>query len=412
MQGVCDSRAGRRRRVCCGRGPDTRPPNHADYIRELKHIRRLREEAGARENRHVSTAAVSSAVRAETQTTRRRSVDHRLVRRVRRTGKTPRTPAEIDVTPFIAQNTIYIPQSKSVFVLCRDWGMRVAATVRWMCVDGTFRAAPKTHYQLLTFHAICANGSSFPIIHVLMCDKSFRSYRLVLRKIEERARAMGLGPVFKRKDLVVSVDFESALIKALRNAGAALHGCYFHLCQAVWRFVKTHSMSLRYNTDALFKARIRALTAIVFLPVDDVPRHFQSMKSLVADDDQLLRVYEYFETTWLNGFGVKPISQHGEAFRTNNCAEAFHSSLRTIFHAPHPNFYDFVERLSGIMERAENEFNVERVNPKVRVKALTLNAKINQLVDNFHERDVLSLDLPSLLDRIGALIGESYDFES
>ena len=175
---------------------------------------------------------------------------------------------------------------------------------------------------------------------------------------------MGLGPVFKRKDLVVSVDFESALIKALRNAGAALHGCYFHLCQAVWRFVKTHSMSLRYNTDALFNVRIRALTAIVFLPVDDVPRHFQSMKALVADDDQLLRVYEYFETTWLNGFGVKLISQHGEAFRTNNCAEAFHSSLRTIFHAPHPNFFDFIERLSGIMERAENEFNVERVNQR------------------------------------------------
>ena len=100
-------------------------------------------------------------------------------------------------------------------------------------------------------------------------------------------------------------------------------------------------------------------------------------------------------------------------FRTNNCAESFHNSLRTTFPSPRPNFYDFVEKLSEIMDRAEHEFNVERVNPKrMKVKVLTTNAKIKQLIDIFNAQDVLTLELPELLDRIGSLINESSHFES
>ena len=65
------------------------------------------------------------------------------------------------------------------------------------------------------------------------------------------------------------------------------------------------------------------------------------------------------------------------------------------------------------MDRAGHEFNVERVNPKrMKMKALTTNAKIKQLIDIFNAQDVLTLELPELLDRIGSLINESSNFES
>ena len=74
---------------------------------------------------------------------------------------------------------------------------------------------------------------------------------------------------------------------------------------------------------------------------------------------------------------------------------------------------DFVEKLSEIMDHAEHEFNVERVNPKgMKMNALTRNAKIKQLIDIFYAQDVLTLELPALLDRIGSLLGESSRFES
>ena len=60
------------------------------------------------------------------------------------------------------------------------------------------------------------------------------------------------------------------------------------------------------------------------------------------------------------------------------------------------------------MDRAEHEFNVERVNPKrMKMKTLTRNAKIKQLIDIFNARGVLTLELPELLDMIRSLLGES-----
>ena len=395
------------------RFPTHNHPNHNEYTSALKHIQRLREEAKKGVNRHVSSSKVTSAVRLETKTARRRSVDCRLIRRYRKRGNAPRTPAEIETFPFLEQNAIYIHPDKSIIIFARDWSLRVASTVRRICVDGTFRAAPVTHYQLLTFHALCSNGSSFPIIHALMANKRCESYLVVLQQIEQRARAMNLRPVFCRTDVVVSVDYENALIKAFRTLGVALHGCYFHLCQAVWRFVKSHAMAVRYNTETDFRKHVRSLTALVFLPPGDVPKHFNHMLQLVEEDTQLVDVYRYFEQTWINGFGIELISQYEEVFRTNNCAESFHNSLRMVFPSPRPNFYDFVERLSEIMDHAENEFNVERVNPKrMKTKVVTTNAKIKQLVEIFNAKDVLTLELPDLLGRIGSLINETYNFES
>ena len=84
-----------------------------------------------------------------------------------------------------------------------------------------------------------------------------------------------------------------------------------------------------------------------------------------------------------------------------------------VFPSPHPNFYDFVERLSEIMDTAENDFAVEGVNPKrLKTKVVTTNAKIKQLIDIFNAKDVLTLELPDLLERIGSLINETYNFES
>ena len=65
------------------------------------------------------------------------------------------------------------------------------------------------------------------------------------------------------------------------------------------------------------------------------------------------------------------------------------------------------------MDRAENEFNVERANPKrIRTKALAIGAKVTQLIEIFNANDVLTLDLPGLLDRIGSIVAEACDFEA
>ena len=94
--------------------------------------------------------------------------------------------------------------------------------------------------------------------------------------------------------------------------------------------------------------------ALAFLREHDMVRCFLEIKASTSDDDMGL-VCEYFERTWINGFGTALICQHGELFRTNNYAEAFHSSPRRLFFTAHPHFDEFVQKMNDIMDSVKTE---------------------------------------------------------
>ena len=142
-----------------------------------------------------------------------------------------------------------------------------------------------------------------------------------------------------------------------------IHGCNFNFCQALWRFVHARGLSSKYVTDNKFKVSVRSLMALAFLRERDIPTRFLEMKASTTDDDALL-VYEYFERTWIDGFGTALICQYGELFRTNNNAEAFHGSLRRIFFTAHPQFDEFVEKMNDLMDSVKTEWEAERRRPK------------------------------------------------
>ena len=198
-------------------------PNHAQTILNKVHVQRLRSEVNDVRNKYIPTKTVVSSIRNQTKTCRRKSTDYRLVRRIRMKGQHPGKAEDIVMTPTLARNCILIGDDRGTIVLAREWGIRLLCNAERVCVDGTFRSAPLAHFQMLSFHVLCKNGSSFPVVHVLLRDKRFASYVKVLDEIQRYATGLGLGPVFGRKTLTVTTDFESALIKALKRVGAKIH---------------------------------------------------------------------------------------------------------------------------------------------------------------------------------------------
>ena len=326
-------------------------------------------------------------------------------------GQHPVNAEDIVVTPSLANNCIFISDDRSVVILAREWGIRLLRNAERVCVDGTFRSVPVTHFQMLSFHVLCKNGSSFPVVHALLKDKCFASYVKALDVIKRYATGLHLGHMFDRKTLTVTTDFESALIKALKHAGAKIHGCHFHFCQALWRFVHTHGLSSKYVTDHKFRTSVRSLMALPFLRERDIARHFLEMKATTTDDDALL-VYEYFERTLINGFGTALICQNGELFRTNNNAEAFHSSLRRLFFSAHPQFGLFVEKMNDLMDSVKTDWEAERLRPKrPDPRSSRSFENIRSVVDNFYDDRTLRLPLRELLQRIGEILHEDVRYE-
>ena len=151
--------------------------------------------------------------------------------------------------------------------------------------------------------------------------------------------------------------------------------------------------------------------ALAFLKERDIVRCFLEIKASTSDDDMGL-VCEYFERTWINGFGTALICQHDELFRTNNNAEAFHSSLRRLFFTAHPQFDEFVQKMNDLMDSVKTEWEAERLRPKqLNYHSLRSLDNIRNVMYNFYNDAALSLSLKELLQRIGEILHEDAHFE-
>ena len=143
--------------------PKHKHPNHEHVIKTLKHIQRLREEVKDPRNKYVQTKTLVSSVRNESKTCRRKSTDFRLARKIRMRGQHPRNAEDIVVTPTLAGNCIFISDDKGVIILAREWGIRLLCNAERICIDGTFRSAPVTHFQMLTFQSFARTGRRSPL---------------------------------------------------------------------------------------------------------------------------------------------------------------------------------------------------------------------------------------------------------
>ena len=75
------------------------------------------------------------------------------------------------------------------------------------------------------------------------------------------------------------VDFEIASIHAFSQyfPGTKVQGCFFHLCQNVWRKVQQLGLAGRDMQDAKFALKVRMLPALSFATPTDVSKHFNRL---------------------------------------------------------------------------------------------------------------------------------------
>lgn len=114
-------------------------------------------------------------------------------------------------------------------------------------------------------------------------------------------------PDFKPKYIIS--DFEIGAINAIVKflPDSTVHGCFFHLCQSVWRHIQSVGLQERYVSDAQFAVNVRQLLALAFVPPEDIVRFFNDMCAtefwMEKDDDEdsmkLQKVLHYFECTYI-----------------------------------------------------------------------------------------------------------------
>ena len=230
--------------------------------------------------------------------------------------------------------------------------------------DGTFDSVPTMFKQLYTIHAE-VDGSVFPVVFVLMEERSTEAYEYVFNVLKER------GLVFK----TFMTDFESASRKAARNVfgDVVVKGCWFHFTQAIMRRAKKIGLEGAYRTSAFVNATIRRLFGLPFVAMDEVEAALCAVENtLVQCPDEcvrqkLLELMRYFRATWMNKYKPHEWNQVNDVvLRTNNWSEAFHAALSRRFVRAHPNVRVVVEALKNVEAQTRVAWNEFKCSPRIQ----------------------------------------------
>ena len=170
----------------------------------------------------------------------------------------------------------------------------------WFC-DGTFSVCPKIFFQPYTVHARVGQRI-IPCIFALLPNKTRKTCNRLFRELPHH-----LQPAAGNNPSTILFDFELAPINAASETfpDADISGCFFHLTSNVWKKIQALGLQYHYNNDAdEFVLHLRMITALAFVPHDDVIDVFERLSDLIRlrygeEADELL---DYFESTYIGRY--------------------------------------------------------------------------------------------------------------
>jgi hypothetical protein len=254
------------------------------------------------------------------------------------------------------------PEEERILVFGRASHRNWSAQMREVFVDGTFVLAPPLFTQI--FVILSRRGDFvFPVLFTLLPNKRKETYVKLFRLLRE------MWPDFSPDS--VSVDFELAIHQALREvfAECQINGCFFHLVSNLKKHISNSHLLGRYNNDPEFALRARMITAVAFVPEQDITAALGHLEqNFLEMYPELEGIMEWFSNTYVgrlrnNGTRAAPTFPFATwsvlqrtldgADRTNNYAEATNKKLKVGFGVSHPTIWKFIDGLRKLQKGLE-----------------------------------------------------------
>ena len=252
-----------------------------------------------------------------------------------------------------------------MFIFASPQGLQFLADSEHWYADGTFKVCSEVFYQLYTVHGQ-RNGRIFPCVFALLPNKNEKTYTRFFQTLFNQVNNLGNGP----NDVLV--DFERSAINALQNREIEVKGCFFHLCSNIWKHVQNLGLAQRYNHEEEFALHLKMISALAFLPPEDVIDGFEELSDVIRElyNDTVDDLLQYFEDTYIGRFRINaprrpplfPIDlwdmfhrTDNELPRPNNSVEGWHRSFQVHLSSCHPVFWRFMSIL-------QNDENMVRVS--------------------------------------------------
>ena len=271
--------------------------------------------------------------------------------------------------------------------------------------DGTFAVVPTVFFQLYTIHVKVGNNYP-PCVYFLLPNIMQNTYVRMLDILKTLLPSANPG--------VILADFENAAQNAFRLAfpNATMKGCLFHLSQSVMRKVGELGLKVNFESDPDFNMAVKSLTALSFVPENDVLERFLELVDSFPDLERVDELIAYFEVTYVqgrdrgHGRGRGParyLPQMWNHFedpannvpRTTNAVEGYHNGLNSLFLSQHPSMWKLLDGLIKdiALQQKVNADNMAANNPPARQKYKVLSERLAAKVRTY----------PASLDKLAYL---------
>ncbi|XP_039296716.1 uncharacterized protein LOC111057354 [Nilaparvata lugens] len=219
---------------------------------------------------------------------------------------------------------------------------RHPAEASQLLMDATFKTLPRRPegvHQFFSVHVLYVDVA-VPVAFFLMKRRTEDSYRRVLSHMRENFLNWNF--------MTITTDFEVGQVNAIRAVfPEARHiGCWFHFCQAIWRYVVAEGLTASIRADFEVKKVVKMFMALLHLPPHPGPPHDDRVPPYgIADglnaisnyidegnlDRRLQNAVAYVRRYWVGVIGVESLSTFQAPRRTNNYLESFHSRMLAAF---------------------------------------------------------------------------------
>lgn len=262
-------------------------------------------------------------------------------------------------------NDIELPDNKlgTMIVFCSTSRMTDIFKADRVFVDGTHEVVPEGFSQLFTMHFLVAGSTTIvPAVYVLFTHKAQAIYEFFFVWLKAEADLAGKPILWQ----FLTSDFERALTNAVEFIfpNVTLHGCNFHLTQAIFRHLTEDGLKLEYSAgddEHGLKAFVKRIHALAFLPEDNIPalatvlifnRPFSEDSADLASIEHVRYVkmnkfVQYLRSTWLDDNALYRRYKWNLFFidchRTNNYLEGWHHGIQHKFghYSVKPSFSKF-----------------------------------------------------------------------
>ena len=295
------------------------------------------------------------------------------------------------------------PGSDRVILFSTEMNMELLSRCTTIFSDGTFSTAPTNLFsQLYTVHGEISAGEEktvVPLVYAFLPNKLQRTYERVLEVIREK---VDINP------RTWIVDFERGAINAIEKYWPNVtRGCYFHLQQSVYRKVVELGCKSNYENDSQFVHHIKCISALAFLPENEVEEGFRTLTNHSAFPVEATQIAGYFHKTYIGLnqadssvgrplFAVKfwNVNERtkNDDHRTNNQVEGWHRRFQSVLSCGNPGFFTCVKALKREQVNTTNKVNRLQAGFSVKKrknKYIALNDRLKKIVEEREERTVM-----------------------